>query len=200
MPKGATMRRKIQLIDKPSLRIHIDYEYLTVGELGNILIRLQAALRSIAGLSPGEYSGEYAREQPRFITSFVNTEKSIEIGVVLAVLAIVMQLPQAIPFWRNFTAETIRRFKLALLALVSGEGKTPEDITETEGLRIEVTRGKIDFAASRRFLQELTEGQRNRLANFLWSLTGPSRKVSIGDEESEISIYWPEYDDDKPKD
>lgn len=61
------MRRKIQPIDKPSLRIHIDYEYLTVGELGNILIRLQAALRSIAGLSPGEYSGEYAREQPRFI-------------------------------------------------------------------------------------------------------------------------------------
>jgi len=47
--------KEIKAIDRPALTLHIDYDHLTVGELGNILIRLQAALRSIAGLSPGEY-------------------------------------------------------------------------------------------------------------------------------------------------
>ena len=67
------MRKELKVIETTSLTLHIDYDHLTTGELGNILIRLQAALRSMAGLSPGEYYGEYSYAQPRFIISSVNT-------------------------------------------------------------------------------------------------------------------------------
>ncbi len=188
------MRKKVKIIDKPSLRIHIDYDHLTVGELGNILIRLQAALRSIAGLSPGEYDGRYSQEQPRFITSSVKTEHSIDIAVLLAILSLALSIPGAIYTWTRFSTDVFRFFKIALLAMVRGEIRNPEDNIEIEGLRIRVTKGEIDLEASRPFLDELTPKQRKALANFIWSLTGPSRRVDIGDDESEISMRWPEED------
>lgn len=190
------MRKKVKIIDEPSLRIRIDYDHLTVGELGNILIRLQAALRSIAGLSPGEYDGRYSREQPRFITSSVHTKHSIEISVLLAILAIALSIPGAIYTWKRFSTDVFRWFKIILLAKARGEIKNLEDDIEIEGLRMEVTRGKIDLEASRQFLDELTPKQRKAIANFLWSLTGPARRVDIGDDESEISMQWPEEDKD----
>ena len=186
------MRKKVKIIDEPSFRIRIDYDHLTVGELGNILIRLQAALRSIAGLSPGEYDGRYSREQPRFITSSVHTKHSIEISVLLAILAIALSIPGAIYTWKRFSTDVFRWFKIILLAKARGEIKNLEDDIEIEGLRIEVTRGKIDLEAPRQFLDELTPKQRKAIANFLWSLTGPARRVDIGDDESQISMQWPE--------
>ena len=188
------MRKKVKIIDEPSLRIHIDYDHLTVGELGNILIRLQAAVRSIAGLSPGEYDGRYSKEQPRFITSSIYTKHSIDIAVLLAILALALSIPGAIYTWKRFATDVFRWFKTTLLAKAQGEIKNPEDDIEIEGLRIEVTRGKIDLEASRLFLDELTTKQRKAIANFLWSLTGPARRVVIGDDESEISIQWLEED------
>jgi hypothetical protein len=188
------MRKKVKVIDEPSLRIHIDYDHLTVGELGNILIRLQAALRSMAGLSPGEYDGRYSEEQPRFITSSVHTEHSIEIAVLLAILSLALSIPGAIYNWKRFSTDVFRWFKIALLAMGRGEIKNPEGDIETEGLRIEVTRGEIDLKASRKFLDELTPKQIRAITNFLWSLTGPARRVDIGDDESEISMQWPEED------
>ena len=87
------MRREIKIIEKPSLTVHICYDHITVGELGNIFVRLQAALRSIAGLSPSEYDKRYSYAQPRFITSSVSTKKSIDIAILLAILSIAMQTP-----------------------------------------------------------------------------------------------------------
>jgi len=191
------MRKKVKVIDKPSLKIHIDYNHLTVGELGNILIRLQAALRSIAGLSPGEYDGRYSREQPRFITSSINTGYSIDIAIILAILSLAASMPNAINNWMRITTEIFRRFKIALLAMVRGEIESEDNNIEAEGLRIEVTRGKIDLEASRPFLDELSPATRKALGNLIWSLTGPSRKVNIGDEESEISLQWPEDDEEE---
>jgi len=188
------MRKKVKVIDEPSLRIHIDYDHLTVGELGNILIRLQAALRSIAGLSPGEYDGRYSEEQPRFVTSSVHTKHSIEISVLLAISAIVLSIPGAIYTWKRFSTDVFRWFKIALLAMGHGEIKNQEDNIEIEGLRIEVTKGKIDLEASRPFLDELSSKKRKALENFIWSLIGPARRVDIGDDESEISMQWPEED------
>lgn len=201
------MRKEIKTIDRPSLTMHIDYDHLTVGELGNILIRLQAALRSIAGLSPGEYDRRYSAGQPRFITSSVSTKQSIDITLLLAVLAVALQTPGAINDWRIFSTEVFRRFKIAVTAMVRGDIKAPEtaeklgvlehervEILQPEGgaesLKVVVTRGKIDLEASRPFLDELTPMQRRRLANFLWSLTGPTRRVNVGDDESEISMHW----------
>jgi len=71
------MRKEVAIVEKPLLTVHIDYDHITVGKLGNALIRLQAALRSIAGLSPGEHSGKYYEEQPRFVISTVHSKQSI---------------------------------------------------------------------------------------------------------------------------
>jgi len=190
------MRKKIEILDKPSLKVHIDYDHLTVGELGNILIRLQAALRSIAGLSPGEYDGRYSVEQPRFITSTVHTGKSIDVGILLAVIAIVLGIPGAINNWKSFAANVFRRIKTAILAMTQGEIQHPEEDTGIEGLRVRVTKGKIDLEVERPFLDELTPKQRRAIANFLWSLTGPAQKVIISDDESEISIEWTEKNEE----
>lgn len=206
------MRKQMKAIDRPSLMVHIDYNHLTVGELGNILIRLQAALRSIAGLSPGEYNRKYSYAQPRFITSSVSTKHSIDITLILAVLALALQTPGAINDWRNISTEVFRRFKIAVLAMARGEIEAPETQEKpgildyhqvemlpledsAESLKVVVTRGKIDIDLDRPLLDELTDKQRKSLANFIWSLTGPSRKVIISDDEAEISMEWPESDD-----
>ena len=188
--KEVAMRKKIEIIDRPSLTMRIDYDHLTVGELGNILIRLQAALRSIAGLSHGEYDRRYSVGQPRFITSSVSTKKSIDISVQLAILAIIMAAPGAAYTWGRFGTDVFRWFKTTLLAMIQRKIRQSRDGIEIEGLRVEVTKGKIDIEASRKFLDELTPKQQRAVANFLWSLTGPAREVNIGDDESEISIEW----------
>ncbi len=196
--------KEIKAIDRPALTLHIDYDHLTVGELGNILIRLQAALRSIAGLSPGEYDGRYYREQPRFVTSSVSTKNSIDLTLLLAVLAIVLQSPSAVSDWSKFSAEVFRRFKVAILAIVRGDIKSLDEESQqdemlptedgAESLKVVVTRGEIDIELNRPLLNELTSMQRRRLANFIWSLTGPARRVKIGDDESEISLEWTDED------
>lgn len=186
------MRKKIEVIEKPTLSVHIDYDHLTVGELGNILIRLQAALRSIAGLSPGEYDGRYSEEQPRFVASTVHTEKSIEISVVLAIIAIVMGLPGAFYTWQRFGSDVFRLIKIAIFALAQRKIKYPERGTEIKGLRVKVTRGKIIEDELITLKNRITLKQRKSIVNLLWSLTGPAKKVVIGDEESEISIEWSE--------
>ncbi len=198
--------KEIKAIDRPALTLHIDYDHLTVGELGNILIRLQAALRSIAGLSPGEYDGRYYREQPRFVTSSVSTKNSIDLTLLLAVLAIVLQSPSAVSDWSKFSAEVFRRFKVAILAIVRGDIKSLDEESQqdemlptedgAESLKVVVTRGEIDIELNRPLLNELTSMQRRRLANFIWSLTGPARRVKIGDDESEISLEWTDEDKD----
>lgn len=186
------MRKEIKTIDRPSLTVHVEYDHLTVGELGNIFIRLQAALRSIAGLSPGEYDGRYHSEQPRFVTSTVHTKDSIEISLRLAILSLALAIPGAIYTWQHFSADVFRWFKVVILAMGHGEIEDPNGVTK--GLKINITRGEINLSASRQFLDSLTPKQKRAISNFIWSLTGPARKVFIGDDESEISIQWSEED------
>ncbi len=190
------MRKKIEIIDKPSLTMHIEYDHMTVGELGNILMRLQAAIRSVAGLSPGEYDGRYSKEQPRFIASSVQTGSSIDIITLLAILSIAMAVPGAVYSWQRFGAGIFQRFKAALHAMIENRRQGSNDDIKIEGLKVTVKRGDINFQTSRASLNELTPKQRGALANFLWSLTGPAKKVDISDEDSEISIEWPDEDND----
>jgi len=204
------MRKKIVAIEEPALTLHLEYDHITLGELGNILIRLQAALRSIAGLSPGEYNGRYSHVQPHFITSYVTSKNSIDVTLLLAVLAIALQAPGSINEWSNFATETFRRFKMAVIAMVRGEIEVPhvqdkqeemefgqiESTAKDEGLfKVEITRGKIEM--SRPFLDELTPTQLRKLFNFLWSITGPTNRVDIGNEESQLSLEWSEGEDVK---
>jgi len=197
------MRKEIVVIEEPSLHMHMQYDHLTVGELGNILIRLQAALRSIAGLSPGEYDRRYYGQQLRFVISTVHTKQSIDIWVLLGRASLIMGVSGAVSAGIRQARHFFRSFKTALLAADQGQLTGSKDDVEddgarkahghevTDGLRIEVTRGTIDLKAARPFLDKLTPKQRETLANFLWSITGPTNRVDIGDAESEISIGWP---------
>ena len=202
------MRKKIVAIEEPSLTLHLEYDHITLGELGNILIRLQAALRGIAGLSPGEYDGRFSDVQPHFITSSVSSKHCIDISLLLAVLAIALQAPGSINEWSNFAAEVFRRFKIAVIAMVRGEIQVPEAQDKKERMefekveeesagafKVEVTKGKIEM--SRSFLDELTPMQRRKLFNFLWSISGPTSRVDIGNEESQLSLEWDEGEDAK---
>jgi len=202
------MRKKIVAIEEPSLTLHLEYSHITLGELGNILIRLQAALRSLAGLSPGEYDGRFSHVQPHFITSYVSSKHSMDVTLLLAVLSIALQAPGSINEWSNFATEIFRRLKIAVVAMVRGEIESPEsqdkqesmDLGQVEGqslgaFQVEITKGKIEM--SRPFLDELTPMQRRKLFNFLWSITGPTRKVNIGNEESQLSLEWSESEDIK---
>jgi len=179
------MRKEVKIIEKPSLAVHICYDHITVGELGNILIRLQAALRSIAGLNPGEYDGRYYEEQPRFVISAVHTKQSIDIELLLAILAVAMAAPGAFYMWSRFASDVFRWFKAAILHMGP----------ELEGLKIEVTKGKIDVEASRAFLDKLTKRQREAIATSIWALIVPAQTVAISDDESEILIEWSEEDE-----
>ncbi len=191
------MRKALKAVESPPLTVHIDYDYLTVGELGNILIRLQAALKSLAGdLRPDEQDRRL-NARPYFITSYISTKNSIDIAMLLAVLAIAMGAPSAIKNWRMFSAEVFRRFKIAVFAMARGEIKAPEALEEyeeviSESLKVEVTRGEININASRPFLNELTPIQRRRLSYFIDSIIAPANRVEIGDEESQISFEWRE--------
>jgi len=205
---GGKMRKKLTVIEKPSLTLHLEYSHITLGELGNILIRFQAALRSLAGLSPGEYDGRFSNVQPHFITSSVSSKHSIDVTLLLAILSTARQAPSLINECSNFTAEVFRRFKIAVMAMVQGKIEVPksqdnqestefgEVDKEGEGaFKVEVTKGKIEM--SRAFLDELTPTQRRKLFNFLWSITGPTSRVDIGNEESQLSLDWSEGEDTK---
>jgi hypothetical protein len=183
-------RRDVRLIEKSTLSVHLDYDYLTVGELGNMLIRLQSALRSLAGLAPGEYAGKFRREQPRFVASSVITKESIDIQLLLTILFFAAEAPMAISHWSRFASEAFRRLKMAIVAIIRGTVDHPETDSAGQGIRIDITRGEIDLRASRQFTQEeLSEDQRRKVTDLIGSLMGPANRVVIGDEESEVTIY-----------
>jgi len=202
------MRRKLTAISDSSLTIHLEFDHITLSELGNILIRLQAALRSLTGLSPGEYDFRYSKAQPHFIAKSVSSEHSIDVNLVLAVLAIVLDSPGTINEWTKISSEVFRRFKMAVVAMVKGEITYPDSDDNEEKIEIEsvdnvgagafqvkVTEGTIEM--SRKYLSELTTTQRKKLFNFLWSITGPIEKVDIGNQESRLSLKYVQGEENK---
>jgi hypothetical protein len=165
------LRKAITCIEQPHLSIHLDYDYLTVGEIGNLLIRLQALLRSLAELSRG------GREQPRFIVKSIRGKNSTDLVIMLSILTVAASIPQHTALYRETAAKTFRKFKLSALAA-----------TETRGLKTTVTKGELDPALARQSLEELSPNQRKKLDNFLRALTKPAHGIVIGDEETEISL------------
>ncbi len=169
------MRNAITSIENPYLSLHIDYDYLTVGETGNMLIRLQAVLRSLADLSLGR------REQPRFIVESIETKGAIDLLIKLSILTITAQIPQNIAFYRDVATRAFHRFKVSTIAIAEGRG-----------LEITVTRGGIDYLQSRRLLEELSLRQRKKLNDFIRALLRPANSLIIRDEDSEILLKRPD--------
>ena len=73
------MRKKISVVEGPALIMRMEYGHLTVGELGNALVRMQAALRSLADIGPGQSAWKYSSAQPRYIASSINTGSSVDL-------------------------------------------------------------------------------------------------------------------------
>ena len=149
----------------------MDYDYLTVGEIGNLLIRLQALLRSLAELSRG------GREQPRFIVKSIQGKNSLDLLIMLSILTVAASIPQHTALYRETAGKTFRKFKLSTLA-----------VTEDRGLKTTVTKGEINPEVARQSLEELSPRQRKKLNNFIRALTKPANGVVIKDEETEISL------------
>jgi hypothetical protein len=169
------LRKAITCIEKPCLSLHIDYDYLTVGETGNILIRLQAVLRSLADLSRGR------REQPRFIIESIETKGAIDLLIKLSILTVTAQIPQNLAFYQDVATRAFHRFKVSTTA-----------IAESRGLEITVTKGGIDYRQSRRLLEELSLRQRKKLNDFIRALVRPDNSLVIRDEDSEILVKRPD--------
>ncbi|MBA7684101.1 hypothetical protein ES703_92491 [subsurface metagenome] len=187
------MRKESLLIEKPRLRLHIEYDYLTTGELGNILIRFQAATRSIAGFGRGKY--KYIEKglegRPLFVAQSVQTGKSIDISIILAIIDLVVRAPgilEALSQWEQLAKTFIRRLKIALYVLLKGEHPQASALEIPTGLTLSVTGGDIDFHAEREFLATLSVEQIASLVYLLHAFFGPARQVILGDEESEITI------------
>lgn len=187
------MRKKVFFIEKPRLKLHVEYDYLTVGELGNILIRFQAATRSIAGFGRGKYKYiERGLEgRPLFVAQSVQTGKSLDIFTILAVIDLVVrapEIPEALSQWEQLAKTFIGRLKIALHVLLKGEHPKASDLVIPTGLTLSVTRGDIDFHAEREFLDTLSDQQIASLVYLLHAFFGPARQVVLGDEDSEITI------------
>lgn len=193
------MRKRLAKIEEPTLNVHLDYDYLTVGEIGNILIRLQAALRGVAKIS--------RREEPRLVMSSARTEKSLDLAVQLAIVAIVMGAPAALYEWRRFGTDMFRLFKAAMIAVGRGEIKSqeresqnrnehyeevPESPSEPVGehIKISILRGEKEIEQSWPLLTQMESKTIRSVEYFLWSLEGRTFRVVIRDDESEIVIEW----------
>ena len=169
------MRKAISRVEAPSLSLHIDLDYLTVGEMGNILIRLQAVLRSLADLGRGR------REQPRFVISAIKKTRSLEIVVVLSILTVTASIPQNLTFYREVAGKAFRSFKMSATALA-----------ESRGLEVTATKGEIDHRQSQKLLAGLSLKQRKKLSDFVSALIRPANSVVIRDEDSEITLKSPD--------
>jgi hypothetical protein len=169
------LRKAITRVEAPYLSLHIDYDYLTVGEMGNILIRLQAVLRSLADIGRGQ------REQPRFIISSIKKAHSLEIVVMLSIITVTASIPQNLTFYREVASKAFHRFKMSATAFAKGRG-----------LEITVTKGKIDYRQSQKLLEELSLKQRKKLSDFVRALTRPANSVVIRDEDSAVTLKSPE--------
>jgi hypothetical protein len=173
--EATILRKAISRVEAPSLSLQIDHDYLTVGEMGNILIRLQAVLRSLADLGRGR------REQPRFVISAIKKTRSLEIVVVLSILTVTASIPQNLTFYREVAGKAFRSFKMSATALA-----------ESRGLEITVTKGEIDHRQSQKLLAGLSLKQRKKLSDFVSALTRPANSMAIRDEDSEVTLKSPD--------
>ena len=169
------MRKAITYAEGPYLSLRIDHDYLSVGEMGNILIRLQATLRSLADLGRG------GREQPRFIISSIKEAHSLEIVVRLSILTVAAQIPHNLDFYREVAGQAFQRFMLSAAA-----------IAKDSGLKITATKGEVDWKLPRKSRGEPNLRQRKKLTDFIGALTRPANSVVIKDEDSEITLKRPD--------
>lgn len=167
------------------LRAFLDYKYLTAGEVGNMLIRLQACVRSLEKLRPKAYVKELQGE-PRFVVYSFYTKGSAELAIAIAGLVYSVALQ---PFWNDYAKLVWRRLIGATYFFVKGglpgqreAGLPPEEF------KTELQRGSEDDLRVAVNLRVLDEEQTRKLADFVYSVIYPTNYVTLEDDETELVI------------
>jgi hypothetical protein len=179
------MRKEWTLIDRPQLVIHLDYEYLTAGDLGNTLIRLQACIRSLQGLKRKGYV-EKLKGEPHFVIRSFYTKQSIEMWVAVAGLihSVVIQ-----PIWNEFAKRAWRRLIAATCFAVKGELPSNEQFRiRPEEVEANLLRGNEEDLRMAVRLDKLDEEQARKLNDFIGSIIYSNHSVRMSDEETELII------------
>ena len=168
------------------MRLYIEYDYITVGELGDVLVRYQAATRSIAGFGRAKYAG--LEERPLLLVSSIQTKTSIDVGLIVAIIGVVMMAPAGLRRWGQITRAGFHRLMVALYARIKGEHTGVSQLERRSDLVVSVTRGSVDVHAEKEFIETMSEEQKRALGSFLRALFGPAKRVVLGDEDLEITI------------
>ena len=179
------MRGKWTLVDKPQLAIRLDYEHLTAGDLGNTLIRLQACIRSLQGLTGKGYVDKL-QGKPHFVIRSFRTEKSAELWVSVAGLmfSVVIQ-----PIWNEFARLAWKRLIAATYFAVKGElPSSGQSRTLLEEAEANLLRGEEEDLRMVINLDKLDEEQARKLSDFVGSIIYSNRSVHLSDEENELII------------
>jgi len=170
-----------ELIDASSMRVHIDYEYLTAGELGNQLIRLQSAARSLVGIGRERWRYDLQGE-PHIVVKSFHTEHSAEYWLALANLAATVSQP----LWAPFALLMWRRLIAAIYFFIKGE--LPQQQSYDPSVQVTLNSGSEEDL--RIFLRpdSLTKEQLQKAKSLVSSLIYPANKVSLKHENIEITI------------
>jgi hypothetical protein len=178
------MREDWSLVEQPQLRVFLEYKYLTSGEMGNILTRLQAYVRSQEGLGRQEYVKEL-QGRPRFVVSSLHTKDSVELA--LAVAGIVLMLTQ--PLWYDFAKRAWTRLIANVYFFLKGglPGHRHAGVSQDE-FETKLVRGTEEDLRITADLNRLDKKQRKKLATFVRSIISAGNRVHIKDEETELVI------------
>ena len=185
------MREKWTVIEQPQLVIHLDYEYLTAGDLGNTLIRLQACMRSLQRLKRKGYV-EKLQGEPHFVIRSFYTKQSIEMWVAVAGLIYSVAIG---PIWNEFAKLAWRRLISATYFFVKGElphnelfpGNEMFSIRQQE-VEANLLRGDEEDLRMAVRLDKLDEEQIRKLNDFVGSIIYSNRSMRLSDEETELII------------
>lgn len=178
------MREDWIFVKYPQLRLFLRYRYLTVGEVGNILIRLQACVRSLERLGPRGYVSKLQGE-PRFVVSSFYTKDSAEI--VIGIAGLVLMVTQ--PLWNDFAKLAWRRLIATAYFFFKGElpGQKKPGIPPDE-FEARLQRGTENDLWMMVNMNKLDEQQRRKLADFVHSIIYVTDFVRLEDDETELVI------------
>lgn len=170
-----------ELIDASNMRVRIDYEYLTAGELGNQLIRLQSAARSLVGISRMRWVNRL-QGKPHLVVKSFHTEHSAEYWLALANLAATISQP----LWAGFAILMWRRTIAAIYFLIKGE--LPQQQSCDPSVQVTLDSGSEEDLRISLKPDSLTKKQLQQIESLVRSLINPANKVSLKHEGIEITI------------
>lgn len=179
------MQKEWTLIDEIPLDLLLDYDYLTAGDLGNILIRLQACVRSLSGLARKRRL-DYLQGEPHFVVKAFTSKSSAEFWLAVAALGYSVALQ---PLWSEFARLAWKRLIAAVYFAIKGELPQHKSLRSLpEEAEVKLTKGYEENLRMEVNLSELDPDQAEKLAHFIGSIIYPTKYAYLRDEKNELFI------------